>query len=64
MSDYKDVWNEKYAELAQELFEKEYWECSKEETAVLDSKINGVMADWMADQIDAARGKAKYEGLR
>lgn len=64
MSDYKDAWNEKYAELALELFEKEYWECSKEETAMLDSKINGVMADWMGDRIDAAQDRAKYERLQ
>jgi hypothetical protein len=61
---YKDVWNEKYSELALELFDKEYWECSPEQIKVLDSKIQEVMRDWMADRIDAAGDRAKYEGLQ
>jgi hypothetical protein len=63
MSDYKQVWAEKYSELAQELYGKDYWDCTPAETEVLDSRINEVMANWMADQVDRAHEEAKYKGL-
>lgn len=60
MSDYKDAWNERYCELANELFDKEYWDCSADERKALNEKINAWSRDWMADRIDAARERAKY----
>ena len=63
VSDYKDAWNERYCELAMELFEKDYWDCSKDQLKILNDRINGVMADWVADHIDAAKDRAKYGGL-
>lgn len=64
MSFYKDVWNEKYCQLSLDLFEKEYWECTQTELTRLDREINRVMADWMAERIDAAKDHAKYERLK
>ena len=40
------------------------WECTQKELTMLDLEINRVMADWLADRIDAAKDHAKYERLK
>ena len=64
MSDYKDWFNERYAELAIEKYDREYWELSQAEQDELGRIVTGEATDYYADRIDAAHEEAKYRGIK
>jgi hypothetical protein len=65
MMDYKEVFCWKYEELAFNLFgQEEYWKLTPEQQKICGDKAMDAARDYYADQIDAARDRAKYEGLR
>jgi hypothetical protein len=62
--DYKEIFQEKYEELAFELFgAEEYWKLTDEQSKVCGEKAMEAATDYYADLIDAAHERAKYQRL-
>jgi hypothetical protein len=53
-SSYKEWWNEHYASLSLEMFDKEYWELMPDERVMLGDRMDTEASDWMSSRIDAA----------
>ena len=47
--------------MALEKYGCEYWECSPAQRKELDKAINNWTADYVAERIDAAKERRKYE---
>jgi hypothetical protein len=63
--DYKEIFQQRYEELAFELFGCEnYWDMTPEQEKLCGEKAMRATSDYLADRADELKDQAKYRGMR
>jgi hypothetical protein len=63
--DYKEIFQQRYEELAFELFgAEEYWKLTPEQQKLCGEKAMQATSDYLADRADQLADEAKYRGMR